>query len=295
MHRTRHPVLSGTWYPGDPADLATAVDRYLTATPLEPGPAGRPLLAVVPHAGYQYSGATAGRLFGQLRRYRPERVFILAPNHRVPLHRIALSHATEFATPLGQVPIDCETTSALADHPLYCVDDQAHAGEHAVEIQLPFLQRLWPDAPPAIIPLLVPDLAGAAGREAARALKPLLPGSLVVVSSDFTHYGAGYGYLPFTENIPAELEKLDSGAILRILAGDGDGLRAYGQQTGITMCGLSAAALALDCGLPDGYEGALLDYARSGDRDRNYEISVSYAAILLSDGQPPPATGEQDA
>ena len=73
-------------------------------------------------------------------------------------------------------------------------------------------------------------------------------------------------------------------AELRILAGDADGLRAYGRETGITMCGLEATALALATGLPAGWEGALLAYARSGDREGDYALSVSYAAVLLADG-----------
>jgi len=296
MSRTRNPVLSGTWYPDEPQTLAAAVDRYLAGAQPDQMPAGRPLVAVVPHAGYQYSGATAGQLYGLLRDDIPGRVFILSPNHRTPLHRIALSSASSFATPLGLMPTNDAATIRLADHPLFSIDDQAHAEEHAIEIQLPFLQRIWPDNTPDIVPLLVPAMDGAAGREAARALRPLLDNdSLLLVSTDFTHYGASYGYLPFTSDIPAELEKLDAGAILNILAADGAGLREYGHRTGITMCGLSATALALDCGLPAGYEGSLLHYARSGDRDGNYESSVSYAAVLLSSGPSANPTGDNHA
>jgi hypothetical protein len=166
----------------------------------------------------------------------------------------------------------------------FSVQDAAHDPEHAVEIQLPFLQRSWPGAVPAIVPLLVP--AGARDRtQAAAALAELRDErTLLLVSTDFTHFGSAYGFTPFADDIPASLERLDSGAIVRIMGADADGLRAYGRRTGITMCGLEAAALALDCGLPPGYEGALLDYRRSGDRDRDYSLSVSYAAILLSSG-----------
>jgi len=115
------------------------------------------------------------------------------------------------------------------------------------------------------------------------------PETFLLVSTDLTHYGEPYGYVPFREDIPAALERLDSGALLRVLAGDGRALLDYGLRTGITMCGLEAAALALASGLPAGFESALLGYARSGDRDGDYTMSVSYAAALLSSGPPQPA------
>ena len=139
----------------------------------------------------------------------------------------------------------------------------------------------------AAIEALVPRLAEDLRRSAARALAAVADArTLLLVSTDFTHYGAAYGFVPFSRDVPAALERLDTGALLKILAGDGDGLRAYGRDTGITMCGLEAAALALDTGLPAGWEGALLGYARSADRDGDYSLSVSYAAVLLADGRP---------
>jgi len=286
MGVTRPPVLAGIWYPQGAEDLASTVDGYLALAEPAGAPAGRPLLAVVPHAGHTYSGPTAGRLFGLLKPHRPETVFILAPNHRVALTHLAVSGAEAFATPLGHVTVDTARVNQLADHPLFRVDNDAHAPEHAVEILLPFLQRLWPDAPPAIVPVLVPNLPPTALREAGHHLAAQVdPSCLLLVSSDFTHFGDAFGFNPFHRDIPGEIERLDSGAILRILAGDGDGLLAYGVDTGITMCGLNATAVALTGGLPDGYEAALIDYSRSGDRDDDYAHSVSYAGILITDGK----------
>ncbi|MEN8006074.1 MAG: AmmeMemoRadiSam system protein B [Candidatus Krumholzibacteriota bacterium] len=295
MSTIRQPVLGGTWYPADPVDLAGTADGFIAGA--DPGvrPAGRPLLAVVPHAGYVYSGPTAGKLFGLLRDTPVRRVFILAPNHRVALDRIALSGAAAYATPLGAVELDQAAIRQLEANESFTVNNQAHAQEHAVEIQLPLMQRTWPEAVPRIVPLLVPSMPPDVAREAAAALARLADdGTLFLVSSDFTHYGASYGYVPFTTDLPASLEELDSGAILKILAGDADGLRRYGRETGITMCGLEAAAIALDHDLPAGYEAALIDYTRSGDRDGDYSLSVSYASILIcaGDGDAPVAGGD---
>ncbi len=242
-------------------------------------------MMVVPHAGYTYSGPTAGKAYGLLGEPRPERVIILAPNHRTPLVRCALSGCDAFATPLGNVPVDSLACAELADRPGFIRAESAHAIEHAVEIQLPFLQRIWPTDPPAIVPILVPRIDEVVRAEAARALCDLWDDqTLLIVSSDFTHYGADYGYVPFTDDIPQSLERLDSGAILKILAGDAQGLLEYGKQTGLTMCGLEATALALTCGLPPGYEAALLDYCRSADASGDYSMSVSYAAIFAATG-----------
>ena len=287
MTTIRQPVLSGTWYPADPANLAATVDGFLAGADPAALPAGRPLVAVVPHAGYVYSGDTAGKLFGLLRDRPVRRIVILAPNHRIALDRIAVCGSAAFATPLGAVEVDQSAVGRLLESDAFSLNAQAHAEEHAIEIQLPFIQRVWPAEPPSIIPLLVPRLALEQRRKAATALVELAdPGTLFLVSTDFTHYGDSYGFAPFGDDPAAALEELDAGAILKILAGDGAGLRNYGLTTGITMCGLEAAALVLDQGLPVGYEGALIDYSRSGDRDRDYSLSVSYASVLLCDGNP---------
>jgi AmmeMemoRadiSam system protein B/AmmeMemoRadiSam system protein A len=283
MAHVRSPVLSGSWYPAQPEALGRDVDRYLAAADTNKRPAGRLRVAVVPHAGYTYSGAVAGALYGLLRGEAIARVFLLAPcHHRGRMPHIALSDADAFATPLGEVPLDRSAVARLAQHAPFVVDEGAHRDEHAVEIQLPFLQRsLAPGF--QIVPLLVPPLDKTRREEASAALAAeRRGGDLVLVSTDFTHYGARYGYVPFQDEVPERLEQLDSGAILRVLRHDADGLVAYGQETGITMCGLAATALAISGAAPTGYEAELVDYARSGDRDGDYSLSVSYASILIS-------------
>jgi AmmeMemoRadiSam system protein B len=290
MSAVRPAVLAGAWYPADPAGLARLVDGFLAGADPAAAPAGRPRLGLAPHAGYAWSGPVAGKLFGLLRGSGARRLVILAPSHRARLDRPTLSGATAFATPLGEVPVDVAAVARLAAGGAFAIDDRAHRDEHAIEIQLPLVQRCWPDGCPAIVPVLVPRLDDRRRAAAAAALAAELDdGTLLLVSTDLTHYGADYGYLPFTADIPAAIERLDAGALLRVLAGDGPGLLEYGRATGITMCGLEAAALALACGVPPGHQAALLDYARSGDRDGDYTRSVSYAAAVLTAG---PGGGE---
>lgn len=289
MTTIRPPVLAGSWYPADPDALAAQVDAWLEAPPPHsPAPGGRPLVVLSPHAGFVFSGATAGLAHGVLAPRPPARVVIMAPNHRAPLDRIALSTAAAFATPLGPVPVDHGAVQHLTASPAFTVDDTAHTAEHAVEIQLPFLQRLPGQEPPAIVPMLVPRLPSELAEQAVQDLAGLMDGDTVLlVSTDFTHYGASYGYVPFADDVPAALERLDTGAILKILSGDGPGLRRYGHDTGITMCGLESAALALEAAVGPDHEAALLGYERSADRDGDFSLSVSYAAIVLAAGGTP--------
>jgi len=283
MHKVRVPVIAGTWYPAAPAELAATVRAFLAA----PGAAAataaaeRPVLAVVPHAGYAYSGPTAGRVYRLLAPWRYDRVFLLAPSHRTRLRKVSVSGFDAYATPLGEVAVDREATARLLADDAYACVEAAHAAEHAEEIQLPFLQTVF-GAELRIVPLLVPPLDPDARRRAAAALAPWCDGrSLFLVSSDFTHYGESYGYAPFREGARERIEALDRGAWELILARDPDGLLAYRERTGITMCGLDAAALALTAPLPAGLTGELAAYARSGDRDRDYTLSVSYAGLVL--------------
>jgi AmmeMemoRadiSam system protein B/AmmeMemoRadiSam system protein A len=284
MPNVRPSVLAGTWYPAEPGSLRAGVRAYLAGAEPSARPHGKPRIAVSPHAGYQHSGPTAGKLFGALAGCDYAAVFILAPSHRSRLRRAALTGADAFATPLGEVPVARDIVTALAASPCFEYDDRAHALEHAIEIQLPFLQCALPAGTP-IVPILVPHLDRAARQRTAAALEPWRNDRhLFLVSSDFTHYGHDYGFLPFADDVPRRLEQLDTGAILKILAHDGDGLVEYGVATGITMCGLDAAALALTGPAPAGYEAALLDYARSADLEGDDTRSVSYAALLLCAG-----------
>lgn len=294
MPAVRSPVLAGTWYPAEPALLRAQVASYLAGADEQHRPHGKPRIAVVPHAGYEYSGPTAGKFYGLLAGQVYAAVFILAPSHRTRLARAVLPGVRAFATPLGEVPVAREIVTALADLPCFDIDDRAHAHEHAVEIQLPLLQCALPSGTP-IVPILVPHLDGDTRRCCAAALNRWRDERhLFLVSSDFTHYGADYGYLPFTQDVPTRLEQLDAGAILKILAHDGDGLVAYGTATGITMCGLDACALALTGAAPVGYEASLLDYARSADPQGDYSRSVSYASLVLCAGVEGPVLTPDD-
>jgi len=276
----RPAALAGTWYPGSPAVLADEIRRFTAEADRVKLPTGRPVVLLVPHAGYAYSGPTAGRGWGLLSGLEYDRVFVLAPNHRHPLQQISYPDVAAYATPLGEVPVDRSACDCLADCAAFRCAPLAHEHEHAAEIQLPSLQTvLDPETP--VVPLLVPRLNGEQRFAAAAALGAFVDGrSLFVISTDLTHYGADYGYVPFHDDIPNNLRRLDMGALDAVADWDATRLLDYGRETGITMCGLEATALVMSLAWADRPRTALVDYTRSGDRDGDYTFSVSYAALV---------------
>lgn len=184
MTRVRPPVAAGTFYPGRAGALASLVDRLLEAAQLPDG--GLPEVLIVPHAGYEYSGPVAAVGYAALRRQElPSRLVLLGPAHFWPLHGTAVPAADAWATPLGEVAIDAELREAAGERGAV-IDDRPHADEHALEVQLPFLQRL------AAVDLeVLPVAVGIADPGAVADLVAALSGGLgatIVVSTDLSHY-----------------------------------------------------------------------------------------------------------
>ena len=275
-------TLAGAWYSGDPARLRAELDGYLAAAD---APADRSLLGVVmPHAGYAYSGACAA--FGARTialRGNVRRVVLLGFSHRHALPRRASvpSHETAFRTPLGDIPLDTAALARLLEHPAFCDVSATRHGENSIEMQLPILQAALGDAPWSLVPVALGQLDDASRGDIAQALEALLDDSTVwVASSDFTHYGDSFGYVPFRRDIPENLRKLDHGAIDRILAGDAAGFLDYCDRTGATICGQEPIAILLRL-LPPDFRAAELHYDTSGRATGSFDHSVSYATIAF--------------
>ncbi len=183
--RVRPAAVAGMFYPQDPAELRSEVAAYLTQGAAGDVPA--PKAVVVPHAGYRYSAAVAARAFARLAaaRGRVKRVVLLGPTHRVAVAGFALSNAEAFDTPFGPVAVDVAAVERLKARPDAAAMDLAHAQEHCLEVQLPFLTEVLGDV--AIVPVL-------AGQVEPAAVADLLsevwggPETLIVISSDLSHY-----------------------------------------------------------------------------------------------------------
>ncbi|MDD5181281.1 MAG: AmmeMemoRadiSam system protein B [Gallionellaceae bacterium] len=184
MQNIRPPAVAGMFYPAEPDILARDVHAMLAAAkPCELVPKA----LIAPHAGYVYSGPVAASAYTALKNIaaRIRRVVLLGPTHRVAVRGLALPGVDAFATPLGIVQVDAEAAQAIAHLPQVTVNPHAHAMEHSLEVQLPFLQALLPDF--KLLPLAV---GMATPQEVAEVLELLWGGeeTLIVVSSDLSHY-----------------------------------------------------------------------------------------------------------
>ena len=181
--RVRQPAVADLFYPADPAELRGVIEDAMAGA--EAGPV--PKAIVAPHAGYVYSGPVAGSAYARVAPARSAitRVVLLGPAHRAPVVAVAASSAEAFATPLGLVRVDEERRDALVDQGLVAVRDDAHAGEHSLEVQLPFLQVALGDV--AVLPLAVGRVDPG---QVAAVLEAACGGdeTLGVVSTDLSHY-----------------------------------------------------------------------------------------------------------
>jgi AmmeMemoRadiSam system protein B/AmmeMemoRadiSam system protein A len=188
MNSVRPAAVAGMFYPGDARALAAEVDELLDGVDTSAGPRlGFPKAIVVPHAGYIYSGSMAARAYDELAPARGivRRVVLLGPVHRVPVRGLAVPTASAFATPLGTVRIDKEAIGAVRALRQVVASDPAHALEHSLEVQLPFLQKVLGDF--SLAPFAVGD---ASVQEVAEVIERLWggPETLIVVSTDLSHY-----------------------------------------------------------------------------------------------------------
>jgi AmmeMemoRadiSam system protein B len=185
MNKIQMPSVAGTFYPSDPEQLNTEISALLREASASGHASPKALIA--PHAGYVYSGPVAAsayvRLLPQAKTIK--RVLVLAPSHRLPFRGLATSSADAFNTPLGNVAVDREAVDQALTMPQVRTYDQAFAGEHALEVQLPFLQMVLEDF--RLVPFIVGD---ANAEEIARVLDLLWGGAetLIVISSDLSHF-----------------------------------------------------------------------------------------------------------
>jgi AmmeMemoRadiSam system protein B len=276
---TLGPAVAGTWYPGDARALGRQLDGFLRDAAEPAGGATLPFALIEPHAGYAYSGPVAAHGFARLRGASCDRVVLIGPSHYAAFRGAVVPRAGAYRTPLGELPFDREALGRLVECPGFGADDGPFAREHSLEMEIPFLQRvLTPGF--ALVPVLVGG--GASGDGAAEIAAGLAgvidPRTLVVVSSDFTHFGRGFGYVPFEDDLPRRIRELDHGAIATLERADAEAFERYVDETGATICGRGPISVLLRL-LPAGTRGELVAYDTSGNQTGDWGHSVSYAAL----------------
>ncbi len=294
----RHPAVAGQFYPANPETLRRELDKFLRssqpAATMTPGATGaaaaeearvaagpgvfpekvRALGCVVPHAGYMYSGHVAGAVYARLQ--MPRRFLMLCPNHTGMGGPLAIVGGGSWLTPLGEAAIDSELAGQLKrEFPALREDPSAHAREHALEVQIPFLQKLLPEF--AFVPIAVGtgrlELLTELGAKIAGVLRARPEREvLVIASSDMNHY-----------EDDTRTRVKDRMAIDKMLALDPAGLWQTVQREQISMCGFGPAVAMLEAARQLGASRAeLVKYATSGDISGDRDLVVGYAGIVVS-------------
>jgi AmmeMemoRadiSam system protein B len=269
----RPPAVAGRFYPADARELQSEIEMFTRATEMEaPGTKIRALGCVVPHAGYVYSGGVAGSVFRKLE--LPTRYVILCPNHTGRGEPLAIMSQGAWHTPLGDASIDEDLARTLkARFPLLTEDEAAHRFEHALEVQLPFLQVLHPEF--RFVPITVGtgqfEVLSALGTIMAAAIQESGDRVLVIASSDMNHYESD-----------SVTRVKDRRAIDQILALNPRGLFDVVRDGNISMCGYGPTVAMLTAALKLGATKAeLIRYATSGDVSGDRDMVVGYAGIAI--------------
>jgi AmmeMemoRadiSam system protein B len=263
-------VVAGTFYPADDAELTALVDRCLKGAPAT---ATRWPAVMVPHAGLIYSGALAARTFASVQ--IPSRVLILCPKHTAAGVDLAAAPHSVWQIPGAEIAGDAELTAALVDGiEGLQLDSAAHAAEHAIEVELPFLARLAPRSRVAAIAVGTLDLAQCLtiGRQLADVIRRLPEPPLLVISSDMNHFAND-----------ADNRRLDEMALQAIESFDPERLFQIVQQHRISMCGVRPAVIVMQALRELGQLGRVTrtGYATSGDVTGDRSRVVGYAGALL--------------
>lgn len=258
----RPPAVAGSFYSANRGDLDKSVQNFLDADRSQDLP--RPKALIVPHAGYVYSGpvaASAYRLLAGLK-HEIERVVLLGPCHRVAIRGLALSSASRFSTPLGEIPLDTELAAQVSTLPFVGYSDEAHAQEHSIEVQLPFLQKTLDEF--SLLPI-------ACGQASASEVAELLdqvwggPETLILVSSDLSHY---HDY-----ETARRMDRLSSDAIEELAP------EKLGEESA---CGRIPVRGLLLAARERGLSATTVDLRNSGDTAGSKDQVVGYGAYSLA-------------
>lgn len=271
-NKIRKPAVSGMFYPGSPGELSSMLEKYLKNAAGEKRPEV-PQILIVPHAGYIFSAQVAAYSYVQLEGSRIDTVFLLGPSHHAYFSGVAADDSDAWETPLGNVPLDRETLALLMrKDPDIALIPEAHAAEHSLEVQVPFLQKVLPKA--SIIPLSMIEPDPKTCERLASAIAPLLrenPRAVLIASSDLSHY------YPYDQAEKKDHLFLD--AVQKMAVKDFPGKI---QKKEFEACGSAPVLTALMTAEKLGAnEVKVLKYANSGDVTGDKSRVVGYASVAF--------------
>lgn len=281
--RFRPAQMAGSWYPSEPNVLASQLEGLLNA--VQPVKIDKPVLALIsPHAGYRFSGKAAAAGYAQLRGQDIRRVVVLALSHHTPLEGASIPDVTHFETPLGLIPLDGVAIAQLRKAGVVKANAQAEVGEHSLEMQLPFLQRVLPRF--TLVPILIGEMDEHGLTDLAQSLAKILDDhTLVVASSDFTHRGANFRYeVPNGKgDIRQRLAHVDDVSVEHLTALSRQKLEAHVEATGTTICGVHPIGLLLELlKYARGVRSQVLSRYTSGDVTSDWTSTVTYIDMAFS-------------
>jgi AmmeMemoRadiSam system protein B len=264
----RKPAVAGQFYPASERKLREEIERYVD----ENADRTKALGAVAPHAGYVYSGETAGAVYSRLT--IPETVVLLGPNHTGRGEAYSIQVEGLWRTPLGDAQVDSALAKTILEGSKYLVeDDSAHEFEHSIEVQVPFLQYLRRDI--RIVPIVLSegalDVCREIGKAIADAVSEKSPDTLIVASSDMTHYESA-----------DEAKAKDDKAIDAIVNLSEEELVSRVRKFRISMCGyIPAAVMLAACKRRGASRVELVKYTNSGEKSGDFAQVVGYAGIIV--------------
>jgi MEMO1 family protein len=266
----RPSAIAGTWYPGKSDQLASQIDLMLAHAPPIAAP-GKIRALIVPHAGYRYSGNIAARAFKAIQSMTYQRVVAISPIHHPYSDPLLTTSHSAYSTPLGIIPVDWQVLEALSEQvPLSAVSNDP---EHALEIELPFLQRAL-DAPFDFVPLMMRDQSYEAAERIARTLVDIFQDgkdTLLVASSDLSHFYSDTAARHFDRHLLELIAANDAGGVI------------HAETQGIAFaCGRGAIAAVM---LASSWVGAkavcITGYSTSADACGDYQRVVGYGSAII--------------
>lgn len=277
--------LNDQWYLHDPDLLKKQLAAYEKDGGIKVDPYQGAKALIVPHAGYKYSGSVAAAGYRLLNKKKIKRVIVLAPSHAVAMQGVALPFFDRYVTPLGALSIDNSCVDRLAQNDLYKKRQDVWSKEHAIEVQLPFIQYYLGNV--SLVPLIIGDNTMHQMRLIADTLSLCIDEeTIVIISSDFIHHGMRFGYTPFlhTHNVQQRIKELDEHIFHTIMYGTAYDLLSLLNKTRATVCGkmpLLLFKLLQEKKVWSSLSAELVMYATSYAITHDPINSVSYAALIF--------------